>query len=134
MRAHKDLAGLIFAAQDAICTFDWFLDPTAAIFVCADHSEAAEIEALLRSDYDQDRGEDILETAKDLAEGLMAPSPEWRYSGPGPVVLASEIRPGDSWRELFLSPRCRNLAAGQLLPAVAAAQVGVHVVAAASGR
>lgn len=133
IRVHQDLAGLISAAQEAICTFGWFHDPASALFVCADQAEAAEIEPLLRSDYDQERGEDLLETAKALAEGLMAPSPEWRYSGPGPVVLASKIPPGASWREVFLSPGCRGLTADQLLPAVVAAKNGVHVVAATAG-
>lgn len=129
---HKDLQGLICAAQVAICMPAWFQDPTQAVVICADENEVREIETLLRTDYDQQRGEDLLEAAKDLAEGLMAPSPEWRYSGPGPVVLVSEIPPGAGWREVFLSPRCRGLNADQLLPAVRAARVGVHVVAEAS--
>jgi hypothetical protein len=45
-------------------------------------------------------------------------------------VLASEIQPGASWREVFLAPGCRGLQADQLLPALKAARVGVHLVAA----
>jgi hypothetical protein len=130
IRVHRELTGLISAAQGIICTPDWFHDPSKAVFVCADKSEAAEVDALLRRDYDHERGEDLLESARDLAEGLMAPSPTWRYSGPPPVVLASEIQPGASWREVFLAPGCRGLQADQLLPAVGAARVGVHLVAA----
>jgi hypothetical protein len=129
IRAHKDLAGLISQAQEVICTFGWFHDPAAAIFVCADQSEATEIEALLRSDYHLKRGEDLLESAQWVAEGLMAPCPGWRYSGPPPVLLADQIPPGARWREVFLSPGCRGLQADQLLSAVRAALVGVHVVA-----
>lgn len=138
IRAHKDCADLIFQAQNVICSFDWFHDPTKAVFVCADQCEASEIEALLRKDNVEGRNEDLLESAQILAEGLMAPfilekgiiapSPGWRYSGPGPVVVASEISPTASWREVFLSPGCRGLQARELLPAVRAAQIGIHLV------
>lgn len=131
IRAHRDLDGMISAAQEIICTPDWFLDPSAAVLVCSDQSEAAEVEALLRRDYDLERGEDLLESARALAEGLMVPSPGWCYSGTPPVVIAAEIQPGGCWREVFLAPRCRGLQADQLLPAVGAARVGVHVVAVA---
>jgi len=131
IRVHRDLSGLISAAQEVICTFGWFHDPTAAVLVCVDQNEAVEIEALLRADNEQDRGQDLLLTAKELAEGLLAPSPEWRYLGPSPVLLASEIHAGARWREVFLSPGFRNLQSDQVLAAVGAAGVGVHVVASA---
>lgn len=131
IRVHRDLSGLISAAQEVICTFGWFHDPTAAVLVCVDQNEAVEIEALLRANNEQDRGQDLLLTAKELAEGLLAPSPEWRYLGPSPVLLASEIHAGARWREVFLSPGCRNLQSDQVLAAVGAAGVGVHVVASA---
>jgi hypothetical protein len=127
IRAH-DPAGLISQAQEVICTFGWFHDPAAAIFVCPNQSEATEIEALLRRDYHLKRGEDLLESAQWVAEGLMAPCPGWRYSGPAPVLLADQIPPGARWREVFLSPGCRGLQADQLLPAVRAAEVGLHLV------
>ena len=130
IRAHKDLAGLISQAQEVICTFGWFHDPAAAIFVCADQSEATEIEALLRSDYHLERGEDLLESAQWVAEELMAPCPGWRYSGPPPVLPADQIPPEARWREVFLSPGCRGLRADQLLLPVQAAGVGLHVMAA----
>lgn len=131
--AHS-LEGWIWSAQGAICTPDWFLDPTQAVVICADEIEVTKVEAMLSHDYeDPERNEDQLSSARWVAESLMAPSPEWRYSGAGPVVLASEILPGASWREVFLSPGCRGLTADQLLPAVVAAKIGVHVVAAAAG-
>ena len=130
IRVHRELAGLISQAQEIICTPDWFHEPSTAVFACADQTEATVIEALLRRDYDSERGEDLLQSARDLAEGLMAPRPGWRYPGPAPVVLASQIQPTDSWREVFLAPGCRGLQADQLLPAVKAARVGVHLVAA----
>lgn len=132
---HRHLQDLICAAQGAICTPDWFLDPTQAVVICADGIEARKVEAMLSHDYeDPERNEDQLSSARWVAESLMAPSPEWRYSGTGPVVLASEIPPGAVWDEVFLSPGCRGFTADQLLPAVGAAQVGVHVVAEASGH
>jgi hypothetical protein len=130
IRVHRELAGLISQAQEIICTPDWFHEPSTAVFACADQTEATVIEALLRQDYDSERGEDLLQSARALAEGLMAPRPNWHYSGPGPVVVALRIQPTDSWREVFLAPGCRGLQANQLLPAVKAARVGVHVVAA----
>lgn len=131
---HRHLQDLICAAQGVICTPDCFLDPIQAVVICADGIEATNIKAMLRHDYeDPERNEDQLSSARWVAESLMAPSPEWRYSGAGPVVLASEILPGASWREVFLSPGCRGLTADQLLPAVVAAKIGVHVVAAAAG-
>ena len=130
IRVHRKLAGLISAAQGIICTPDWFHDPSNAVFVCEDQTEAAEVEALLRTGVELEEGGDPLKSARDLAEGLMAPLPGWRYTGPDPVVLASQIQPTDSWREVFLAPGCRGLQADQLLPAVKAARVGVHLVAA----
>jgi hypothetical protein len=128
IRVHRKLAGLISAAQGIICTFDWFHDPSTAVFVCADQREAAEIEALLRTGDDLEEGGDPLQSARDLAEGLMALRPGRRY--PGPVVVVSEIQPTDSWSEVFLAPGCRGLQANQLLSAVGAARVGVHLLAA----
>jgi hypothetical protein len=134
IRVHRTLDDLISAAQRSLCTHNWFHDPVKAAFVCADQSEATEIEALLRKDYKLERGEDLLESARELAEGLMAPTQAWRYSGPPPVVLAAEIQPHASWREVFLAPGCRGLHASQLLPAVKAARVGVHLLAAAAAH
>jgi hypothetical protein len=127
IRAHQQLNHLIYAAQLCICTHGWFHDPSRAVFICADQSEAAEIEALLRRDDDLERGEDPLDSARWVAEELMAPVPGWRYSGPAPVLLADQVQSGDSWREVFLSPGCRGLRADQLLPAVGGAQVGLHI-------
>ena len=68
------------------------------------------MEALLRQLMaGQGSSEDPLAAAQWVAEELMAPFPGWKYDGPPPVRLASEIRPGESWREVILSPRCRKL-------------------------
>ena len=123
-----ELDCLISAAKGVICTYGWFLEPSSAVFICPDQNEAAEIEALLRRDDDFERGEDLLESAQWVAEGLMAPCPGWRYSGPAPVLLADQIPPGARWREVFLSPGCRGLRADQLVPVVGAAEVGLHLV------
>ncbi len=127
IQVHAELDGLISAAQGVICAYGWFLEPSSAIFVCADQCEAAEIEALLRRDGDLERGEDLLDSAQWVAEELMAPSSGWRYSGPSPVLHVDQVLPGDTWHEVFLSPGCRALRADQLLPAVGAAQAGLHI-------
>jgi len=132
IRVHPTLSGLISAAQGVICTYGWFHEPTLAAFVSPDPGEAAEIEALLRRDHDRERGEDLLQCAKGLAEGPMAPSPGWRFSGPPPVLLVDQVLPGARWREVFVSPGCRGLQADQLRRVLMTAEVGVQVLAAAA--
>jgi hypothetical protein len=128
IQVHTELDGLISAAQAVICTYEWFLEPSSAVFVCAGPVEAAAIEALLRQDDDIERGEDLLAASQRVAEELAPPVPGWHYSGPSPVLLVDQVMPGDSWREVFLSPGCRGLRADQLLPIVGGAQVGLHVL------
>jgi hypothetical protein len=127
--AHRTLAGLIAAAQAAICQPDWFLDPTRAVVIAADEEERDQLLALLRQPMaGQGSDEDPLEAAQWVAEELMPPCPGWKYAGPPPVRLASEIGPEDSFLEVFLSPRCRELTAQLLLPSIRAVRVGLHVV------
>jgi hypothetical protein len=116
------------AARAAICKPSWFFDPSSAVVVAADSEDLDACMAQLRKPIaGQDSNEDPLASAQWVAEELMAPFPGWRYSGPAPVLLADQVRTGDSWREVFLSPGCRGLRADQLLPVVGAAQVGLHI-------
>lgn len=131
IRVHSTLAGLVASAQAVICSYGWFLDPTVAVFICPDQAEAKQIETLLRRDEDRDRDQDLMAAARWVAEQWPL-YPGWRYSGSSPILLADEIPSGACWREVFLSPGCRGLKAEQLLPAVRAAGVGVHVMATAS--
>lgn len=118
------------AARAAICKPSWFFDPALAVVVAADSEDLDACMAQLREPMaGQDSAEDPLAASQWVAEELMAPSPGWRYSGPAPVLLADQVESGDSWREVFLSPGCRGLRADQLLPAVGATEVGLHVLA-----
>ncbi|WP_216913889.1 MULTISPECIES: hypothetical protein [unclassified Synechococcus] len=127
---HSSLAGLINAAQNVICQPGWFLDPSQVVLVAADQAELDALMALLRQPMaGQGSDEDPLAAAQWVAENLMAPYPGWKISGPLPVRLASEIGPEDSWREVFLSPRCLELPALEVLPAVRAARVGLQIPA-----
>ncbi|MEA5391149.1 hypothetical protein VB738_07720 [Cyanobium gracile UHCC 0139] len=127
---HNSLAGLVNAAQSVICQPGWFLDPSQAVLVAADQAELDELMALLRQPMaGQGSDEDPLAAAQWVAENLMALYPGWKFGGALPVRLASEIGPEDSWREVFLSPRCLKLLALEVLPAVRAAKVGLHIPA-----
>jgi hypothetical protein len=134
IRAHRGLTGLISEAQVVVCTPEWFLNPSTAAIVCATPDEAAALNLLLRRDYNRGRDEDLFASAQWVAENLMPPFPGWRYDGPGPVLLAEHVPPDAQWQELFLSPGCQMLPADQLLPAVRAARVGLHLVAASTAH
>ena len=129
IRVHPALDGLIHAAQDITCQPDWFLDSSLAVVVASDKSEADEMLARLHQpSAHQGNQDDPFISAQWEAEELMPPFAGWKFDGPLPVRLASEIKPEESWREVFLAPRCRELPTHELLPAVRAARVGLHLV------
>jgi hypothetical protein len=126
--AHDKLTGWRNAAQGAICRPGWFLDPSQAVVVCADQADIEVTMALMRLPAaGQGSDEDPLEAALWVAEELMPPCSGWKFNGTPVVRLASEIGPGDSWREVFLSTRCLELPAPDVLPALRAARVALHV-------
>lgn len=135
IRRHGHLAGLVTAAQHSICQPGWFFDPCQVV-IGADEADVEEMMRLLRmpmQDKDripEDLPEDPFESARWIAEELMAPRQPipWRFNGPLPVRLAYSIGPDDSFREVHLSPRCWLLSGPELLPAVRAARVGLHFV------
>ena len=128
--AHDKLTGWRNAAQGAICRPGWFLDPSQAVVVCADQADIEGTMALQRLPAaGQGSNEDPLEAAQWVAEELMPPFSGWKFNGAPVVRLASEIGPGDSWREVFLSARCLELPALDVLPAVRAARVALHIAA-----
>ncbi len=127
IRVHARLFDLIAAAQRLLCNPGWFLDPSQAVFVCANQEELEHVLALMRQPMvGQGSDEDPLAAAQWVAENLMAPYPGWKFGGALPVRLASEIGPEDSFREVILSPRCWELLPQELLPTVRAARVGLH--------
>ena len=129
IRVHPTPAGLNRAAQDLICQPGWFLDPSLAVVVAVDLDDLCSQLALLRDPvFGQGSNEDPLAAAQWVAEELMPPLPGWKFDGPPPVRLASEIKPDESWREMFLSPNCLEMPALGLLQAIGAARIGLHLI------
>jgi hypothetical protein len=130
IRVHPRLADLIAVAQRLLCDPGCFLDPSRAVLVCADEEDRAlRLAELRRPMARQASNEDPLAAAQWVAEELMAPHPGWKYSGPLPVRLASEIGPDDFFREVLVSPRCwEQLTAEELLGVIHAARVGIHTL------
>lgn len=130
IRVHPRLADLVAAAQRLLCDPGWFLDPSRAVFVAADEQERTLMLALLRQPMvGQATNEDSLAAAQWVAEELMPLHPGWKYNGPPPVRLPSEIGPDDSFREVIISPRCwEQLTAEELLRVIYAARVGIHTL------
>jgi len=127
---HDKPGGWANAAQGVICQPSRFLDPSLAVVIAADMEDLEAHMARLREPMaGQDSNEDSLAAAQWVAENLMAPYPGWKFAGPLPVRLASEIKPGESWREVFLTQRCLELPALEVLPAVRAARVGLQIPA-----
>ena len=129
IRVHPTLGGLTHAAQNLICQSEWFLDPSLAVVVAADKGEADETLAQLHQPAaHQGNQDDPFDSAQWVAEEQMPPFAGWKFDGPPPVRLASEIKSDEFWSEVFLAPRCRELLTQELLPAVRAARVGLHLV------
>lgn len=132
IRVHNKKAGWAAAAQRRLADPETWLAPDAVAVVGANAAECHRIEALLRQPMGDGTGDGEPVPCDPLAE---AQATAVRLYGADPaklpklILLASEIREGDSYAEVFLSSGCRGLSAEELLPAVRAARVGVHVVA-----
>jgi hypothetical protein len=125
---HPTLSGWANAAQHAICRHSWFLDPSVAVVIAADPEDLEAHTALLRQPMvGQGNNDDPLAASQWVAEQLMPPSPDWKFEGLPPVRLVSDIKPGESWGEVYLTPRCLGLVALEVLPAVVATRVGLHI-------
>lgn len=109
---HDSIEALAEAAQRVICTPEWFEGGGAAgRVIAADAGEAQLAEKMLRTDYDDQRGEDLLEAARWTAETLFGVMPQ---PGLRPVLLATE-EPVKT-REVYLLPGGRGLRPETLLP------------------
>jgi hypothetical protein len=126
IRVHPTMQDWIKAAQRRICSVDWAMDPSLARVVCATREEAARIEALLNQDPEPGRGEDLLGSARSLVENLYQPGV--KAPRVSPVLVAEEVPADAQLQEMFLSPGCRGLTGQELLPAVRAARLGLHLV------
>lgn len=116
IRVHPTEADLIAAAQARLANPETWLVPDAVAVACINEAERQRIATLLRPTISEAQG---------LAVRLYGADPV-RFTKL--ILLASEIRPGDTYTEVFLSPGCRGLSAQELLPALRAARVGVHVL------
>jgi hypothetical protein len=125
---HPTLSGWANAAQHVICRSSWFLDPSVAAVIAADPEDLEAHTALLRQPMvGEENNDDPLAASQWVAEQLMPLRPDWKFEGLPPVRLVSDIKPGESWREVWMTPRCLTLPAIDVLMAVLATRVGLHI-------
>lgn len=140
---HRTEVGFLAAARRTICEPDLFTHQDHPRLIVADEVERARYERLLRQpEIPSESSGDLIQDAWEIAEldhremtdylsrlerrdayMLEAPSADAK-----PVLLASEIETGQTFREVFLSCGCWSLSSEELLPAVRAASVGLHLV------
>lgn len=114
IRAHSSEADWLGSARRTICRPGWFDDPSCARIVCSTRAEKERLTGLLRPQ--------LLEAAS--LPGVQGVSPDC-----SPVVLIDELK-GRRFREVYLAadigPTITPVE--QLLAAVSAASVGLHLM------